>query len=394
MRPKLAIVASHPVQYYAPWFAHLALRSGLDVRVFYLWNFGVVSHVDRGFQVPVTWDVPLLEGYPYEFVRNLSPSPGTASYFGLWNPALPVRLRAWQPDAVLLTTYNFASIGYLLLRWGARAAPLLFRGDSHRLVPRGGLAQSLKRGLISALFRRFAAALYVGSANREYFSLHGVPDERLFHSPHAVDNARFFAARDAAEVDAAEWRRALGIPEDHRVILFAGKFEEKKRPLDLLHAFRDAGLERVSLLYVGSGRQETVLRTAAAGTRNVFFAPFRNQTQMPTTYAACDVLVLPSFGPAETWGLAVNEAMCLARPVIASDHVGCARDLVIAGQTGLTFPAGDVAALRGALRTAFEDPGRLKSWGDSAAEHIRSYSYDNATAGLRAALRYLRVGAA
>lgn len=391
MPTKLAIVATHPIQYYAPWFAHLAREAGLAVRVFYLWDFGVAAHVDRGFQRPVRWDVPLLEGYAHEFVENRSPSPGTAGYFGLWNPALPRRVRAWAPSAVLLTAYNFASIGHFLLRWGTDNPPLLFRGDSHRLVPRHGMTQALKRRLIAAVFRRFAAALYVGSANRDYFALHGVAAQRLFHSPHAVDNERFFAARASAEAEAPAWKRSLGIPEGNRVILFAGKFEEKKRPLDLLRAFLDAGVERASLLFVGSGPQEAALRAAAAGRSHVHFAPFRNQSLMPLTYAAGDVFVLPSFGPAETWGLAVNEAMCMGRAVIASDHVGCARDLVIAGETGLTFPAGNVAALAEMLRAALADPSRLKEWGERARARIRSYSFEQATAGLVAALRHLGI---
>ena len=390
--PRIAVVATHPIQYFAPWFVHLAQEAAIDLRVFYLWDFGVAARVDPGFEVSVTWDVPLLEGYAHEFVPNRSPMPGTARYFGLWNPDLPARLRAWRPDAVLLTAYNYASIGNLLLRWGKHDAPLLFRGDSHRLVPRSGLGESARQALISAVFRRFAAVLYVGKANREYFLRHGVAAERLFHSPHAVDNERFMAARVAADAEAPHWRRSLGIPEGHRVVLFAGKFEEKKRPLDLLRAFVEAGLDRVALLYVGSGHQERELRAEAAGRADVFFASFRNQSQMPATYAACDVFVLPSYGPAETWGLAVNEAMCMGRAVIVSDHVGCAPDLVITGETGLRYPAGDVAALRDALRTAFADPVRLKAWGERANTHIRSFSYENATAGLLAALRHLDVG--
>lgn len=384
---KLAIVATHPVQYYAPWFSHLAKQAGFDVRVFYLWDFGVAAHTDRGFEVPITWDVPLLEGHVHEFLENRSTDPGTARYFGLWNPDLPGRLRAWRPDAVLLTAYNYASIGNLLLRWGKGDAPLIFRGDSHRLVPRSGFLETAKRRLIAAIFRRFAAALYVGSANREYFLQHGVPEKRLFHSPHAVDNERFFAARGSAEAGAPEWKRSLGIPEGHRVVLFAGKFEQKKRPLDLLRAFLDAQLECVCLLYVGSGHLQGELRAAAQGHRNVFFSPFRNQSQMPATYAACDVFVLPSYGPAETWGLAVNEAMCMGRPVIASDHVGCARDLVNQGETGIVFAAGNVEALRDALRLAFRDSAALKSWGDAARLRIRSFSYEAATSGLVSALR-------
>jgi glycosyltransferase involved in cell wall biosynthesis len=386
MQPKLAIVATHPIQYYAPWFARLA-SSGLALRVFYLWDFGVAARVDPGFRTAVQWDIPLLEGYEHEFVENRSRHPGTGGHFGLWNPALPGRVRAYRPEAVLLMAYNFASIAYFLLRWRSSEAPLLFRGDSHRLVPRRGLVAAAKQAAVAAVFRRFSAVLYVGSANRDYFLRHGVPEARLFHSPHAVDNERFFAARPAAEAEAQAWRRSLGIPADHRVVLFAGKFEEIKRPLDLLTAFGGARLERASLLFVGSGPQEAALRAAAARVADVHFAPFRNQSQMPATYAAADLLVLPSH--AESWGLAVNEAMCMARPVIASDHVGCAPDLVIPYQTGLTFPAGDVDALRRALHTALEDPARLRQWGESAALRVRLFSYEKASAGLYAALRSL-----
>jgi glycosyltransferase involved in cell wall biosynthesis len=394
MPAKLAIVATHPIQYYAPWFACLTRQPGLALRVFYLWDFGVTTRIDRGFQAPVRWDIPLLEGYGHEFVPNHSAHPGTASFLGLWNPELPARLARWRPDAVLLTAYNFATLGYFLARRRASDAPLIFRGDSHRLVRRPGLAEPLRRALVSAVFRRMDAFLYVGSANREYFERHGVPGERLFYAPHAVDNARFRAAQPAARAAAPAWRRTLGIPEHARVILFAGKLEEKKRPLDLLQAFAAAKLERACLLFVGSGAQEAALRNAAAGRRDVFFAPLRNQSEMPLTYCAGDVFVLPSFGPFETWGLAVNEAMCMGLPVIASDHVGCARDLVLDHETGLTFRAGDVDALRAALQLALADGERLKRWGANASERIRAYDYEATTAGLLASLRFLGLAAA
>lgn len=389
MGPKLAIVATHPIQYYAPWFAHLARGTGLELRVFYLWDFGVADRMDEGFGVPVRWDIPLLQGYDHEFVKNRSPWPGTDHFFGLWNPGLPRRLREFAPGAVLLTAYNYATFGLLLARWSRDGAPLIFRGDSHRLVLRSGPIGAAKRALVANVFRRFSAFLYVGSANRDYFSHHGVPDARLFHAPHAVDNSRFMGQRDEAEADARAWRRELGIAKEHRVVLFAGKFEEKKRPLDLLRAFVGANIDGASLLFVGSGPLDRELRAGAAGHRRVYVAPFQNQSLMPRVYAAADLLVLPSYGPSETWGLAVNEAMCMGRPAIVSDHVGCARDLVISGETGLVFRAGDIGALRDALQTALQDDARLKRWGEAARRRVEVFSYDKATAGLLSALEFV-----
>jgi glycosyltransferase involved in cell wall biosynthesis len=82
--------------------------------------------------------------------------------------------------------------------------------------------------------------------------------------------------------------------------------------------------------------------------------------------------------------------MCLGRPIIVSDHVGCAQDLVRPGENGIVFPAGDVEALTAALREAFRDPERLAQWGRRSREIIQDYDYAHATAGLKEAMTYLQ----
>ncbi len=382
MRPRLAIVTTHPVQYYAPWFRYIASQGELDLRVFYLWDFGVTQKTDRVFGQSFQWDVPLLDGYESEFVANVSTDPGTHHFKGIDNPELGQRLDAFGPTATLCIGYNYRSFLRLIRGPERRREPLLLRGDSHRLVRPTGFKAWAKRQLLTRLFRRFAGFLYVGQANREYFKLHGVPDAKLHFAPHAIDNDRFMGARATAEIEAVAWRKELGIPTGSKVLLFAGKFETKKRPLDLLEAFRRASLPNSSLLFVGSGALESELRERAANVPNVFFAPFQNQLAMPRTYAASDVLVLPSYGSGETWGLCVNEAMCLGRPAIVSSHVGCAADLVNDGETGLVFPADDVSSLANALKRACSNLNELRCWGEAASKRVERYCYREATRGL------------
>jgi glycosyltransferase involved in cell wall biosynthesis len=383
--PSLAIVTSHPIQYNAPWFRHLAARPDLRVRVFYLWDYGIRPRFDPGFQQTIQWDIPLLAGYQYSFVPNKSRRPGTYGFLGLWNPSIVQHINDYKPSAILMLGYNFATCIYLVLR--ARQTPLIFRGDSHRLVRRTGLREFVRRKLISSVFRRFSAFLYVGHANHHYFRYHGVPENKLFRAPHAVDNDRFLSQAADAARDALQWKRELGIGRDHAVVLFAGKLESEKNPLDLLKAFEAAQLPNASLLFVGSGPLEQQLREAARGNDRIFFAPFQNQSTMPRTYRVGDVFVLPSHS--ETWGLAVNEAMCMSRPVIVSDHVGCARDLVVPYRNGLVFPAGDTQALARCLQEALSDRARLRSWGEQSREMIEGYSYSHATRGLFEALRFV-----
>lgn len=387
--PKLAIITSHPIQYYAPWFRYLAHQAGLDFRVFYLWNSGIHQQPDPGFQQVITWDIPLLAGYDYEFVPNLSDRPGTQHFWGLRNPTLLQQVRQYQPDRVLMMNYNYASLYHFLWHW--QETPILFRGDSHRLIGDRGFKPWLKQQWISQIFRRFAACLYVGKANYHYFRAHGIPAERLFFSPHAVENDRFSHQTAMAEAQAMQWKQALGIPAHHAVILFAGKLIPKKRPIDLLQAFLRANLSQVSLLFVGNGELETELRTKAAVHPHVYFAPFQNQSWMPRTYAIADLVVLPSYGSGETWGLAINEAMCLSKAVLVSSHVGCAADLVQPDRNGLIFPAGNVEALTEALQTAFASADRLSVWGQESRRIIDHYSYAQTTQGLLEAVQTANV---
>ena len=408
---RLAIVLSHPTQYYSPWFRHLAARPELEVKVFYLWSFGVTETVDRSFNASFTWDIPLLDGYDYEFLQNRSRDPGTHHFRGLDNPGAVNALAKWRPDAVLMFGYNYATHLRLMLSLRLARLPFLFRGDSHVLCPSAGWKPKINRLLRSLIFRRFQRFLAVGEANAGYFRASGVPDWKIGLVPHCVDNDRFQVAAVQAEIDAAQWKRELGIPSGSTVVLFAGKFEEKKRPLDLLQAFlaipKTSGLSpqlsafstsQLSgpnsppasvLFFVGSGELESKLREAAGFALNqtVFFAPFQNQTAMPKVYATGDLLVLPSYGRGETWGLAVNEAMNLARPAIVSSHVGCGPDLLLAGKTGWIFPAGDVDSLRQTLADALGDPAGLRHMGERARIHIANYSYDRASDALLETLK-------
>ena len=365
MNTRLAVVVSHPIQYYAPWFVHLASQSDLTIHVFHLWDFGVQQRFDPGFQQVLQWDVPLLEGYPHSFVPNVARSPGTNHFAGLNNPSLFSELYNWRPDAVLVFGYTTLSHLRIFLDPRLWRVPLILRGDSHDLARTPGLRPFLAAQLRSLLFRRFSAALAVGQANVNYLRASGIPRHRIFQAPHAVDNQRFQDAAPQAESEALSWRRDLGIPEGALVVLFAGKFETKKRPQDLLTAFSRLRHQSAVLVF------------------------FQNQAVMPRVYALADVVVLPSQGSGETWGLALNEAMNLGRPVIASSHVGGAPDLVVPGRTGWVFPAGDVTALQACLADALSDPIRLRSMGQAARAHIADFSYTKTTAGLRDCLKNL-----
>ena len=80
---KLAIITTHPIQYYAPVFKLLRQRQKLDIKVFYTWGKNAEIKYDPGFKKNIEWDIPLLDGYPYEWVKNISQNPGTHNFKGI-----------------------------------------------------------------------------------------------------------------------------------------------------------------------------------------------------------------------------------------------------------------------------------------------------------------------
>lgn len=386
---RLAIVLSHPVQYYSPWFRWLRAHSPVEFKVFYLWNFGVTAQRDPQFGATFQWDVDLLAGYDSEFVPNTARDPGTHHFRGLNNPALTARLAAWQPGAVLLFGYKWLS--HLRVIWwaGRCGVPLIFRGDSH-LLGRGVLPFG-HRVLLRLLFRQFAAFTHVGAANRDYFRALGVADRRLFFAPHSVNIAQFNPADDPTRAAAEALRADLGLA-GKRVVLFAGKFNEPKQPVALLQAFLQVATPSDALVFVGDGSEKARLKALAGAhpAANVHFLPFANQSEMPARYLLADIFALPSRGNYETWGLAVNEAMHLGVPCLVSDLVGCQRDLVHPGETGWVFPAADPATLASTLSGALRTPAaELQRLGRNAREKAGHYTYQQTSDGLLQALASL-----
>jgi glycosyltransferase involved in cell wall biosynthesis len=372
--PRLGIVATHPIQYYAPLFRLLASRGHVNVRVFYGWTGHARSEArDPGFDRPIKWDIPLLDGYEYVFARNVSRSPGTHHFFGMRSPNIVRLIREWSPDAVLVYGWNYQS-HLAALRTLHGEVPVLFRGDSTLIDERPGIRRRVRRIALTWVYRHIDLALYVGQNNRRYFLAHGVAPSRMAWAPHSVDNQRFIDPTGDIARKAKEWRARLGIGDDDSVTLFAGKLEDKKAPELLLQCMIRRNEPNEHLVLVGSGPFEPALRRMAQESRRIHFLGFQNQSAMPIVYHMADVFVLPSRGPGETWGLAVNEAMAAGRPVIVSDRVGCAPDLVKDDQTGFVFPSGSETQLQACLARLLDNRSFRTELGRNAAREIARWS--------------------
>jgi glycosyltransferase involved in cell wall biosynthesis len=353
----LAIVASHPIQYYAPLFRELARR--LDLTVFYAYLATPDDQARAGFGIGFEWDVDLLAGYRHVFLRNSAKRPGLDRFGGCDTPEIGARLAEGRFDAVLVLGWHlktYLQAGFAAKRLGLA---LLARGDSQLSTPRSTVKRAAKTIAYPALLCLFDAALYVGKRSRAYWTHYRYPASRLFFSPHCVDTD-WFAAR-ATDAARTALRARLGLADQTKVALFAGKLLPFKRPFDLVAAAARLKAEGrgLAVLVAGAGPLEgEIAATACSAGVSLHLLGFCNQTEMPAAYAAADVLVLPSDGR-ETWGLVANEALACGRPVVLSDAVGAAPDLAADKTAGRVFPVGNVSALATALDEVAKSPPTL-----------------------------------
>ncbi len=377
---KLAIITSHPIQYNAPLFKLLAERNKVKIKAFYTWSQAIDNVEDHNFGKTIKWDIPLLDGYDYQVVENISKTPGSNNSKGIINPNLISEIKKWQPDYVLVYGWNFVS-HFQVIKYFKGNIPILFRGDSTLLDETGGIKTIIRRLYLKWVYKHIDYALYVGTNNKNYFLKHRLLEKQLIFAPHAIDNQRFSDdTENKYELKAIEWRRDLGYKDNDIVILFAGKFEPKKNPEILIKAVnqitKSPNHQIIKLLIVGNGVLEEKLKNIAKNNSNIKFIPFQNQTKMPVLYRAADVYCLPSKGPGETWGLAVNEAMACARPVIVSNKVGCAVDLIKEGHNGWIFKHDDIKDLVNKIQKAVNDKENLKCMGINAENFIANWSFE------------------
>lgn len=385
MPHRIAFVTSHPIQYQIPVFRELARRQEVELEVLFA-HLPDEKEQGDGFGVDFTWDIPLLEGYPYRILNNVARVPSVTRFSGCDTPEIAQLIGDGGFDAVIVNGWVVKTCLQALRACRRSGTPCLVRGEANHLRPRPWWKKILQKSLV----RRFSAHLYIGEANRQFYESYGVRPGQLFPARYCVENDRFTQAALDEELRHST-RKRYGIPNERVCFLFSGKFEPKKHPMELVRAFGDAVQRGTKsfLLMLGDGPlRKNCEQLARQSDLPIHFAGFVNQSKMPAAYSAGDCLILPS-DHGETWGLVVNEMMSCARPAITSDQVGCSQDLIIDGETGFTFPFGDWRKLSDLIATCSDHPNQLDEMGKRASKCIQSYSPRAAAEGILQAVEWV-----
>jgi len=373
-RYRVLALATHPVQYMSPVFRRMADHPELDLQVAYCSLRGAEAGFDPEFGTTVRWDTPLLEGYSWTQLPNRGS--GAQSFLGICNPSVGRLIREGEFDAVLcFTGYRCAT--FWMARFAARLSrtAFLFGTDAVTLAPRdaGSWKVALKKLLWPWLFRLADQVIVPSSGSRELMLSLRIPSDHVTLTPYSVDNDWWI--EHSSKVDRQAIRSSWGASHSGPVVLFCAKLQPWKRPGDLLRAFAKAEIPNGLLAYAGEGPLRARLQAEAGSlgiANRVRFLGFVNQSGLPAVYAAADLMVLPS--EYEPFAVVVNEAMCCGCPVVASDRVGAARDLVAPVAEDFVYPCGDVEALARILRAVVSDRERLASLAVAARERMASWS--------------------
>lgn len=374
---KLGYFVSHPIQYQTPLLRQISEHDDIDLCVFFLCDLSVNAFIDPEFKVSIKWDIPLLKGYKYKFLNSKLKT----SKLSFSNPKVPFSeirkvLRENDLDAVLMHGYgNFALI-YLLILSNLKNIPVLLSGDSNLFSTKKGFIRSL---FVKFIIRSCAGLLFNGSDNRDYYLHYGAKPEQLFFSPYSVNNS-FFQSYLRNHT-----------PNSKCTFLFAGKMTERKNAVLLLTAFLKLETElqeQSELWFIGNGEQYSKLEALIQKYNledKVNLLGFKNQKELPNYLSRCDVFVIPS--EREPFGLIVNEAMNLAKPILATDQVAAATDLVEHGINGWVVKAGCVDSLAVGLKTAIQSKDKLNEMGTKSLEKINNWGYEQQVDGIISALK-------
>ena len=354
---RLAVVVSHPIQYYAPLWRALARAPGLDLRVMFATRVGLDKTYDAEMRTELAWATDLTAGYPHEFLPEAAAFKRTG--FHVDNPSIGAALSRFSPDAVVLHGYGSKTLLRALL-WaklhGARA--LLVADSSGDLAP-PGWRRRLKRLVLPRLLNRYDAALTMGDRGEAHLASLGFARARMFRMPAMMDEGFWTARRERARLRAQK-RAALGLSEQDFVVLAAAKLSPRKRIGDLIAAAR--GL-KVTLLIAGDGEQRAALE-AEAGLSGVDARclGFVNIDALPALYAAADAFAHPA--EREPYGMVAVEAAIVGLPLIVADDMGALGPSAIArpGVNALAYRAGDIGALAAHLRRLADDSAARESF--------------------------------
>lgn len=373
---RLAVVLPEPTPYRTGMLDRLAERPDLDLTVVY----AAAAVQQRKWGIDVGHRAVFVDGNRVPGAARVlrHDYPLSTGIFGALGDA--------APEVVVVSGWStFAS--QATVAWCRRhGVPYVLLVESNEREARPGWRRTVKNAVVPTVVSHAAEVLVVGSLARESMRARGVPDDRISIVANTVDVARLAAAADTLAPRRGGLRAEAGIGDDDVVVLSVARLAPEKGLDTLLRAAAAADEPRLVVALAGSGPERERLASLAEelGVQLVLL-PDIPWERIVERYAVADVFALLSRH--EPWGVVVNEAAACGLPLVLSDRVGAAYDLLEDGRNGRLVPVDDVAAAGDALGELASRPELRRAMGAASRAIVAGWGYEPSIERLVAVVR-------
>ncbi len=387
----LLIIDGHPVAYKAGIWRTFAEQFPNLCQVIYLDDLGIREYRDEAFGVTRCYgDENLLSGYKYQFSRNLKKKNIDSGFFSRINLDIFYKIFKSPAQTVLIHGYDTFSIWFVFLICKFLRRKVIWRGEvvSAPVNHKSFFKKYFKKKLLNIIFKYADAIMWSCSGNKKYLLKHGAIQEKMFPIPCAVDNDFFQEQRKELSGAKSKIRLGLGIPEDDYVIVFSARFSVRKRPYDLIEAVKNIAEKNITILFVGDGNErkkmEELVKESVIKAK---FVGFQKRTDISKYYVIADLaVVLSSYDPSPK---ALNEIMNFSVPIIVTNVVGTAFDLVKEEKNGYIIKVADINDLTSKISYLNRHRSVSKEMGERSLKIVKGWNYSEDVKGLRNAINYI-----
>lgn len=344
MKPKIVVIATHPIQHFCPMYSNLVKKIDWEIKVFFGSKAGIKRTYDDKFGMDLKWDINL--DFPYIFLndgKNINIDKN------LYAHDLVNHLRKFNPNVLIL--YGLANkLQRRAFFWGIiNKKKILMIRDSTLRGPKSIFKVLKRRFILPIVFNKIDGFLSVGDANEEFYKKYGVPSTKIFRMPFPIDANYFLYCYKKKEDIRLNIKEKYGIPNNNFIITVIGKFIKIKSQISLIKLFKniDKKIKNLTLIIIGAGPNEEFLKREAKKitNNNVIFTGFVQPQELPKFLLITDVYIHPS--EVDAHPLAISEAIFMGCPIIVSDNCGSygTTDDVQPGRNGFVYKHNNIESL-------------------------------------------------
>lgn len=393
-KTSIAIYALHPITYQTPIFEDLynkLLKEDFEIEIEVLFgdDLSLREVYYDHLKSSVKFDNDLrLDKFPNRLLKNYARD-ARRGFFSRINPGFVLDIVINRRDIVLVHGYATFTAVLAIIFAKLMFRKVIFRGES---VLEGnsnrGFVRAIKDKALPILFLFIDKLAYSCEGNRRFFRHYGVRSEKLFFMPCAVNNEYYLNLKKQFALQTVQIRGRYNVRIDHFIILFCARFTERKRPMDLIKAVSSIDHKKITILFVGDGPERDVMEEEVRKSGiSAIFTGFITSDEVAKLETISDLSVnLSSMDPSPK---SVNQAMLFALPIIITDVVGTAHDLVENGVNGYIIKVGDIKVLAKHIKFLELNKQLRTEMGNKSLEKIMCWNFSVGTRNLVNAIKSL-----